>query len=1088
MSRSLIPNVRRVSNTDVPILPFLAPRLFAEPAIYKDETRRNTRCFRRPHKEKEDETQQRIIDDGRNLCPSGEMGERNIHPYATSRGATRCERQKPLLSRFHSRVPLRHNDRRYNSTYAPVHTSENARYADIHRVVSRSSSDYNAPAALQVTSVIPDNIIDGSSAAVIWKQTGTFSRNIVKDDFIDGKRKEALQKLSKEYAKFMAHPVYSSVPPNERKFLGQYRKIHRQIDNYTRSDSGEVDPGPKAFVALDRKVFNVLRKQTYPLTIRHDPRCQEWMDELFEDVYSPEELADKWRVLSGRVGDSKNPNKVKNILLFYLLDHHPLRALQFLQATVSDQDHNYVMLANSLEHLARLFATTKSELYSTEKAGHMLVEVFCSALRTQLHKFPSIFTQDLLQNLAKLADPSQLPEVYDALVDNDVLLEYHTLCHWAEALGEIGDDERAISALKRITGNNARMNQHASRDEPFLKATTTILRKCGQQGNNYHRTPRIVSEFTKLGVKPDLFINNVVIANAVDAGDFRTALQVYKSMEPNGILPDKFTFSTLLHGFSRSDDPAVFVEFAEHCKIMAYELRDSWLATDYLHYVHARNEYAQLRPVLCARALLQTYSRFFTFAPVQALLPSWAPTNLENSIHMEPTPLSLYILLTAEIRCALEISNARVLDLYRHFKHIAAQDLHPAITVLASTTHIYNAFIKAFCLKRQFASASELISDMTTPPPTLNISIPKPGPIAWTCFMESFFSVDQVPAAERVLKIMRERGVEPDQVTWQLLLREYAKRQRVEKFGEVLEMIDVEGGLEPELLEALARVGDRARLETALERSRWVREEKKWESKQEKKRGWKSIWDRGVLERVGAVSGEGLVEDTSRGWKSRRESRTDRETYKEHECVNKDTSSNHSKYSYLSGSEYLFSSLLFSFLFLSSFLSTLADVRRAMVLQDDFYATTTRILLMENSNSRTIMPLDEFRAITRFARSHGVRVHLDGAWMWEVPVAGAVPLKKYCSEVDSVSMCFTKRLCELAGNIMAGSENFMRQARKVRKSTGGSMRRPGINIAMAAAGVAEVFNSGSEKNLLRRGHELAPELVRCWTQNGGRLS
>jgi len=167
---------------------------------------------------------------------------------------------------------------------------------------------------------------------------------------------------------------------------------------------------------------------------------------------------------------------------------------------------------------------------------------------------------------------------------------------------------------------------------------------------------------------------------------------------------------------------------------------------------------------------------------------------------------------------------------------------------------------------------------------------------------------------------------------------------------------------------------------------------------------------------------------------------------------------------------------------------TLDDVHRCIVLKDDFYCATTRVISLENPHCGTIIPLEEFRAIARYARSHDVKVHLDGARMWEVHVAGAGTLKDYCSEVDSVSMCFTKGLCAPAGSILIGNKAFMRQARKVRKSIGGSMRQPGINIAMAAAGLAEVFNSGGEKSLLKRGHILAQELKDCWVGNGGKLA
>lgn len=166
---------------------------------------------------------------------------------------------------------------------------------------------------------------------------------------------------------------------------------------------------------------------------------------------------------------------------------------------------------------------------------------------------------------------------------------------------------------------------------------------------------------------------------------------------------------------------------------------------------------------------------------------------------------------------------------------------------------------------------------------------------------------------------------------------------------------------------------------------------------------------------------------------------------------------------------------------------SLEDVKKSVVLTDDLYCTPTRILELENPHNGTIIPLDEFRAIARFARSHGIKVHLDGARMWEVPIAGAGTLADYCSEVDSVSMCFTKGLCAPVGSILVGSRPFAWQARKIRKTVGGSMRQPGINLAMVAAGLTEVFNDGGPNSLLRRNHAFTKELAECWESCGGKV-
>ena len=169
---------------------------------------------------------------------------------------------------------------------------------------------------------------------------------------------------------------------------------------------------------------------------------------------------------------------------------------------------------------------------------------------------------------------------------------------------------------------------------------------------------------------------------------------------------------------------------------------------------------------------------------------------------------------------------------------------------------------------------------------------------------------------------------------------------------------------------------------------------------------------------------------------------------------------------------------------------TLDDVKRCVVLKDDLYSCPTRVIVIENPHAGSIMPLSEFRAIAAFVHSHGIRIHVDGARLWEAVAAGAGALREFCGVVDSVSMCFTKGLCAPAGSVLVGSREFIAQARKVRKSIGGAMRQPGVAVAMAMAGLRDIFENEKSGRCggLRRGHEMAREIGETWTGAGGRVS
>jgi threonine aldolase len=117
-----------------------------------------------------------------------------------------------------------------------------------------------------------------------------------------------------------------------------------------------------------------------------------------------------------------------------------------------------------------------------------------------------------------------------------------------------------------------------------------------------------------------------------------------------------------------------------------------------------------------------------------------------------------------------------------------------------------------------------------------------------------------------------------------------------------------------------------------------------------------------------------------------------------------------------------------------------------------YYLPTTKLIAIENTHNSaggTIFPVDEIKRIASFARERGLRLHLDGARLWNASAATGIPLKEYARVCDSVSVCFSKGLGAPVGSALAGSREFIERARRVRKMFGGGMRQVGILAAAA---------------------------------------
>jgi threonine aldolase len=118
-----------------------------------------------------------------------------------------------------------------------------------------------------------------------------------------------------------------------------------------------------------------------------------------------------------------------------------------------------------------------------------------------------------------------------------------------------------------------------------------------------------------------------------------------------------------------------------------------------------------------------------------------------------------------------------------------------------------------------------------------------------------------------------------------------------------------------------------------------------------------------------------------------------------------------------------------------------------------YYAGRTTLLCLENTHNMAgggIYPPDRYRAAVDRAHHLGLKVHLDGARLFNASVASGRLPAELAAGADSVMVTLSKGLACPAGSLVAGSREFVREALAVRKRFGGGMRQVGI---LAAAGI-----------------------------------
>ncbi len=129
----------------------------------------------------------------------------------------------------------------------------------------------------------------------------------------------------------------------------------------------------------------------------------------------------------------------------------------------------------------------------------------------------------------------------------------------------------------------------------------------------------------------------------------------------------------------------------------------------------------------------------------------------------------------------------------------------------------------------------------------------------------------------------------------------------------------------------------------------------------------------------------------------------------------------------------------------------LASIRPASI-----HAPDPSMVCLENTHNGAggvVTPLAEVRAISALARQHGLRVHLDGARLWNAAAASGTSLAEFAACADTVMVSFSKGLGAPVGAALAGSHEVITRAHKVRKRFGGGMRQSGILAAAALHGL-----------------------------------
>ena len=145
----------------------------------------------------------------------------------------------------------------------------------------------------------------------------------------------------------------------------------------------------------------------------------------------------------------------------------------------------------------------------------------------------------------------------------------------------------------------------------------------------------------------------------------------------------------------------------------------------------------------------------------------------------------------------------------------------------------------------------------------------------------------------------------------------------------------------------------------------------------------------------------------------------------------------------------------------------------------DVHYPLTQLVCLEDTSNRgggCIYDFNEIIKIREVCSKHNLKLHLDGARLFNALMENNIPFEKYAKPFDSISICLSKGLGAPIGSLLLGSKEFITKAHRVRKVFGGGMRQTGI---IAGAGL---YALKTNVNRLKQDHENAKNIGQAFAQ------
>lgn len=567
-------------------------------------------------------------------------------------------------------------------------------------------------------------------------------------------------------------------------------------------------------------------------------------------------------------------------IMMSALRSQPGRAHDIFTGTFDAADVPYYAAQDTIHHLSRQLAEYPSADGSLHATAEELFGLVKLVLEHSPPKYLRLRQATIFFIINGMDTAESVGKMYHLLIKYGHPLHKFTLLQMASRIAKGAASKMPSVEMLQAALSTTDLDINTPQGAALC---TTILsgEEVEAAGAQPALTPAEMFEhLLRCGLEPNIITYTTIIRGLCLKGELEAAQQVLDLMIKNQSEPDEYVYSTMMNGAKLRGHFAMLRQVAETAA--AERIRHPIVWNDFLQAIYstafaeARQNPALKRPrvVPSFPLMLQAYVKLFAFEPLSTVLPDvglggglasargrttaeshgrsgamhgrWefaaelGPTvrelpQLGPADLMTPTASTLTTMILGYIQ---GVSNPYdVVAFYSHFRRLL-QAGNPVVTGLVRDqgTLVHDVVVMALCeFEGMLRVALDVVGDMLR---DASVSIeqagsqvdvqqpqepqhPPPSVYTWSILLNGFMFHRQVKQGERILHMMRDRGIEPNLVTWNTLMAGYARLQNVKKTAVALQRLE-RAGFEPDdfTFRAFSYLGDKSSILRYMEMRR----------------------------------------------------------------------------------------------------------------------------------------------------------------------------------------------------------------------------------------------------------------------------